>query len=167
MKDYGFNFDTIKKNGGVVHMVSYKESVALMKDGQADVFMAATSVPQASFLELENSPGIRFIGLPAHRLDRIVKNNPGYIKAVIPSSAYKTNAFDIPTLGIVTSAIVHKDLSDDLVYKMSKVFWENHAEFVKVKSIWKKVLLKDAVNGSAIPIHPGAAKYYKEVGIMN
>ena len=53
LKDYGFNFDTIKKNGGVVHMVSYKESVALMKDGQADVFMAATSVPQASFIELE------------------------------------------------------------------------------------------------------------------
>ncbi|MAQ07529.1 MAG: hypothetical protein CMN50_07520 [SAR116 cluster bacterium] len=166
LKDYGFNFDTIKKNGGVVHMVSYKESVALMKDGQADVFMAATSVPQASFLELENSPGIRFIGLPPHRLDRIVKNNPGYIKAVIPSSAYKTNPFDIPTLGIVTSAIVHKDLPDDLVYKMAKVFWENHAEFAKVKSIWNKVILKEAVTGSAIPIHPGVAKYYKEVGVM-
>ena len=166
LKDYGFNFDTIKKNGGVVHMVSYKESVALMKDGQADVFMAATSVPQASFIELENSPGIRFIGLPKHRLDRIVKNNPGYIKAVIPSSAYKSNPFNIPTLGIVTSAIVNKDLPDDLVYNMTKVFWDNHAEFVKVKSIWKKVILKDAVNGAAIPIHPGAAKYYKEQGIM-
>ena len=128
--------------------------------------MAATSVPQASFIELENSPGIRFIGLPKHRLDRIVKNNPGYIKAVIPSSAYKSNPFNIPTLGIVTSAIVNKDLPDDLVYNMTKVFWDNHAEFVKVKSIWKKVILKDAVNGAAIPIHPGAAKYYKEQGIM-
>ena len=69
-------------------MVSYKESVALMKDGQADVFMAATSVPQASFIELENSPGIRFIGLPKDRIDRIVKNNPGYIYGKIPASAY-------------------------------------------------------------------------------
>jgi len=49
---------------------------------------------------------------------------------------------------------------------MTKVFWENHAEFVKVKSVWKKVLLKEAVNGAAIPIHPGAAKYYKEQGVM-
>ena len=166
LKDYGFNFDTIKKNGGVVHMVSYKESVALMKDGQADVFMAATSVPQASFIELENSPGIRFIGLPKDRIDRIVKNNPGYIYGKIPASAYKSLDKDIPTLGIVTSAIVNKDLSDDLVYKMTKVFWDNHAEFVKVKSIWKKVILKEAVNGAAIPIHPGAAKYYKEKGVM-
>ena len=166
LKDYGFNFDTIKKNGGVVHMVSYKESVALMKDGQADVFMGATSVPQASFIELENSPGIRFIGLPKDRIDRIVKNNPGYIYGKIPAGAYKSVTKDIPTLGIVTSAIVHKDLSNDLVYKMTKVFWDNHGEFVKVKKIWKKVLLKEAVNGAAIPVHPGAAKYYKEKGVM-
>jgi TRAP-type uncharacterized transport system substrate-binding protein len=72
----------------------------------------------------------------------------------------------VPTLGIVTSAIIHKDLPDDLVYKMTKVFWDNHPEFVKVKSVWKKVLLKKAVNGAAIPIHPGAAKYYKEQGVM-
>ena len=39
-------------------------------------------------------------------------------------------------------------------------------EFVKVKSVWKKVILKDAVNGAAVPIHPGAAKYYKEQGVM-
>jgi TRAP transporter TAXI family solute receptor len=166
IKDYGYDFNTIKKNGGVVHMVSYKESVALMKDGQADVFMAATSVPQASFIELENSPGIRFIGLPKDRIDRIVKNNPGYIYGKIPASAYKSLDKDIPTLGIVTSMIVHKDLSDDLVYKMTKVFWDNHAEFVKVKGVWKKVLMKDAVNGAAVPIHPGAAKYYKEQGVM-
>ena len=162
----GFNYETIKKNGGVVHMVSYKESVALMKDGQADVFMAATSVPQASFIELENSPGIRFIGLPKERIDRIVKNNPGYIYGKIPASAYKSLNKDIPTLGIVTSMIVHKDLPTDLVYKMAKVFWDNHSEFVKVKSVWKKVLMKDAVNGAAVPVHPGAAKFYKEKGIM-
>ena len=34
------------------------------------------------------------------------------------------------------------------------------------KGVWKKVLMKDAVNGAAVPIHPGAAKYYKEQGVM-
>ena len=95
-----------------------------------------------------------------------LKNNPGYIYGKIPASAYKSLNKDIPTLGIVTSMIVHKDLPTDLVYKMAKVFWDNHSEFVKVKSVWKKVLMKDAVNGAAVPIHPGAAKFYKEKGIM-
>lgn len=165
-KEYGFDFNTIKKNGGVVHSVGYTESVALMKDGQADVFMAATSVPQASFIELENSPGIRFIGLPKNRIDNIVKNNPGYIYGNIPASAYKSLNKDVPSLGIVTSMIVHKDLSDEMVYKMTKVFWDNHGTFAEVKSIWNKVKFADALNGAAVPIHPGAAKYYKEKGLI-
>jgi TRAP transporter TAXI family solute receptor len=164
--DYGITFASIKKNGGVVHMVDYKESVALMKDGQIDVFMAATSVPQASFIELENSPGIRFISLPKHRIDRIVKNNPGYIHGVIPSGSYKSAPVNIPSLGIVTSMIVNKDLSDDMVYKMTKVFWENHGTFAEVKKIWNKVKFADALLGAPVPLHPGAAKYYKEKGLI-
>ena len=104
-----------------------------MKDGQADVFMAATSVPQASFIELENSPGIRFIALPKNRIDNLVKNNPGYIYGNIPASAYKSLDKDVPSLGIVTSMIVNKDLSDEMVYKMTKVFWDNHGTFAEVK----------------------------------
>ena len=42
----------------------------------------------------------------------------------------------------------------------------NLSNGVKVKSVWKKVLMKDAVNGAAVPVHPGAAKFYKEKGIM-
>ena len=69
LKHYGISFADIKSNGGTVHHVSYTESVALMKDGHIDVFMAATSMPQASFIELEQSPGIRFIGLPEADLE--------------------------------------------------------------------------------------------------
>ena len=165
-KEYGFDFASVKKNGGVVHMVDYKESAALMKDGQIDVFMAATSVPQATFIELENSPGIRFIGLPKNRIDNLIKNNPGYIYGNIPASAYKSLDKDVPSLGIVTSMVVNKDLSDDMVYQMTKVFWENHGTFAEVKSIWKQVKFADALNGAAVPVHPGAAKYYKEKGII-
>jgi len=67
LKSYGISFADIKKNGGTVHHVSYTESIALMKDGHIDVFMGATNMPQASFLELESSPGIRFIGNAGHR----------------------------------------------------------------------------------------------------
>ena len=96
----------------------------------------------------------------------MVKNNPGYIYGNIPASAYKSLDKDVPSLGIVTSMIVHKDLSDEMVYKMTKVFWDNHGTFAEVKSIWKKVKFADALNGAAVPIHPGAAKYYKEKGLI-
>ena len=165
LKAYGITFDDIKKNGGTVHHVSYTESVALMKDKHIDVFMAATSMPQASFLELEHSPGIKFIGLPEAKLQEILKANPGYIPGLMPKGVYKSVDKDLHTLGIVTNMVVHKDLPEDLVYKMCKVFWDNHAAFVEVKSVWKRVKLEDALKGAAIPVHPGAKKCYDELGV--
>jgi hypothetical protein len=167
LKAHGLSFDDIQTNGGTVHHVSYTESVALMKDGHIDVFMAATSMPQASFLELEHSPGIRFIGLTKAKLDEILKANPGYIPGKMPKGVYKSVDKDLYTLGIVTNMVVHKDLPDDLVYKMCKVFWENHAAFVEVKSIWKRVKLENALAGAAIPVHPGAKKCYDELGVKS
>ena len=165
LKAFGFGFDDIRKNGGTVHHVSYTESVALMKDGHIDVFMGATSVPQASFIELNHSPGIRFIGLSKAKLEEILAANPGFIRGNIPQSAYDGLTADIPTLGIVTNMVVHKDLPDDLVYNMCKVFWDNHAKFVEVKKVWKRVKLADALNGAAIPVHPGAKRCYDEKGV--
>lgn len=165
LQAYGFNFEDVKNNGGTVHFVSYTESVALMKDGHIDVFMAATSMPQASFIELNQSPGLRFIGLPENKLSEIIKANPGYIRGAVTAGAYEGVDKDIPTLGIVTSMIVNKDLPDDLVYNMINVFWNNHAAFAEVKKVWNTVLLENALNGAAIPIHPGAARYYEEKGV--
>lgn len=165
LKAYGFDFAAIKANGGTVHHVSYTESVALMKDGHVDVFMAATSVPQASFIELQHSPGIRFIGLPEAKLTQIINDNPGFITGSIPQDAYEGLSGDIPSLGIVTNMVVSKDLPDDIVYQMCKSFWKNHATFVGVKKVWNRVKLEDALNGAAIPVHPGAEKCYAELGV--
>lgn len=166
LKEYGITFDGVRKNGGTVHYVSYTESVALMKDGHIDVFMAATNMPQASFLELEQSPGIRFIGIEDKaKHDKILKDNPGFVPGVMPKGVYKSLDRDLNTLGITVNMVVHKDLPDDLVYNMCKTLWANHAKFVEVKSVWKRVKQEDALKGVAIPVHPGAQKCYDELGV--
>ena len=162
---YGITFDSIRENGGTVHHVGYTESVALMKDGHIDVFMAATNMPQASFLELEQSPGIRFIGLPKADQEAIIAANPGYIEGTMPTGVYQSVSEDLNSMGIVVNMVVHKDLSEDLVYNMCKVFWANHGTFAEVKSVWNRVKLEQALDGVAIPVHPGAQKCYDELGV--
>ncbi len=164
-KQYGLTFDQIKKSGGTIHHVGYSDSVALMKDGNIDVFIGLTSVPQASFIDLDFRPGIRFIGIEPDVMKKILAMNPGYLSTVIPKTAYKGLEADVPTLGVVTVLVINKDLSDDVVYNMTKALWENHGEFVKVKKIWNKVRLADALRGAAIPVHPGAQRYYDEKGV--
>ena len=162
---YGVTFDSIRENGGTVHHVAYTESVALMKDGHIDVFMAATNMPQASFLELEQSPGIRFIGLPKEDQQAIIAANPGFIEGTMPAGVYSSITEDTHSLGIVVNMVVHKDLPEDLVYNMCKVFWENHATFAEVKGVWNRVEKEKALDGVAIPVHPGAQKCYDEMGV--
>ena len=162
---YGITFESIKENGGTVHHVGYTESIALMKDGHIDVFMAATNMPQASFLELEQSPGIRFIGLPKEKQQELIAANPGYIEGTMPAGVYQSVTEDLTSLGIVVNMVVHKDLPEDLVYNMCKVFWANHGTFAEVKSVWNRTKVEDALNGAAIPVHPGAQKCYDELGV--
>jgi len=165
LESYGFSVDDVKKNGGTVHHVSYSDSVALMKDGHIDAFTGLTSVPQASFLDLEFSPGIRFIGIEDQVLDKILNDNPGYIRISMTQDDYKSLQAPVDTLGAVTVMVVNKDVPDDVVYNITKALWQSHAELAKVKKVWNSVKLENALLGAAIPVHPGAQKYYDEKGV--
>ena len=162
---YGLTFDQVKENGGTIHHVGYTDSVSLMKDGHLDVFIAMTSVPQASLIDLDFNPGIRFVGIEPNVMDAILKENPGYLNTVIPAGAYKGTTEDVTTLGVVTVLVIHKDVTDEIAYNMAKALWDNHGELVKVKDIWNSVKLEDALRGAAIPVHPGAQRYYDEKGV--
>lgn len=165
LKYYGFDFEDIKANGGTVSHASYTESVALMKDGHIDIYMAVTSMPQASFIELEQSPGIRFIGVPEEDLQKIIDDNPGFISGVMPAGVYESIKQDTPTLGAVANIVISKDVPEDIVYQMCKSFWANHTTFAEVKGIWNSVTLEGALTGVAIPVHPGAQRCYDELGV--
>ncbi len=162
---YGYTIDDVKKNGGTVHHVSYSDSVGLMKDAHIDAYAALTSVPQASFLDLEFSPGIRFLPVDDDILAKILDKNPGYIKSLITNAHYKSVKQPVTTLGAVTVLVVNKDLADDLVYNMAKALWDNHADLVKVKKVWNHAKLDNALLGAGIPVHPGAKRYYDEMGV--
>ena len=162
---YGFTVDDVKKAGGTVHHVSYSDSVGLMKDGHIEAFTALTSVPQASLLDLEFNPGVRFLPLEEDVLKDILSENPGYVRLEVTNEHYKSVKTPVPILGAVTNLVVHKDVPDDIVYGITKAIWDNHAEFAKLKDIWNSVKLENALLGAAVPVHPGAQRYYDEMGV--
>ena len=162
---YDLSYDKIRKEGGTVHHVDYTDSVALMKDGHIDVFLAVTSMPQASFIDLNFKPGIKLIGIEPEKMKKIIANNPGTYATKIPVGTYEGMTEDVPTLATATVMVVRADLPEDLVYKMCKVFWKEHATFAAVKKTWNDVKLPDALAAAAIPVHPGAARCYKELGV--
>ena len=162
---YDITFDSIKKNGGQVSYVGYSDSAALMKDGHSDCYMAVTSCPQSTIIDLMFRPGVRFLPVDKEHMDKILKTEPGLMAAVIPKGAYKGVEEDVPAVGTVTCIVISKDVSDELAYKIVKTLYANWPELANVK---KKAIENSkpdkAAMGARIPIHPGALKYYKEMG---
>lgn len=168
LKGYGMTFKSIKKKGGTVSFVGYADSSALMKDGHSDAFMAVTSCPQATLIDLNFRPGIRFLAIDDDHIKKIKEIEPGLMPTIIPKTAYKGLTADVQTVGTVTNIIVSADVSDDLAYQIVKSIYAGFPELAKIK---KKAISdsdpKKALQGNNIPVHPGAMKYYKEMGIAN
>jgi TRAP transporter TAXI family solute receptor len=162
---YGITYAQVKKNGGNIHRVGYKDSVALLKDGHIDAFVGLTTAPNSSFIALDFSPGVRFLPVSDAIADKYVAQTPGFIKIKIKAGTYKNLKEDIPTIAAPTVLITHAGVSNTIAYEMAKVIWDNHSELAKVNKFWNNVKLADALQGSAIPVHPGAMRFYREKGI--
>lgn len=166
LKAYDITFDSIKQNGGSVSFVGYSDSAALMKDGHSDCYMAVTSCPQATIIDLNFRPGINLLPVDAAHMQKVLELEPGLMQTVIPMTAYKDMTADVPAIGTVTCIVANKDLSDDLAYKIVKTLYANWPALAQVK----KAAIDEskpelALSGVRIPVHPGAMKYYDEMGI--
>jgi hypothetical protein len=165
LKAYGITFDSIKKDGGLVSYVGYSDSAALMKDGHSDCYMAVTSCPQSTIIDLNFQPGIRMVPIDSAHMKKVLEAEPGLMATVIPKDAYKGMKADVQAVGTVTCIVINKDVPDELAYNIVKTLYANWPELAKVK---KKAIAdskpENAVMGARIPVHPGALRYYKEKG---
>lgn len=165
LKAHGITFDSIKKNGGSISYVGYSDSAALMKDGHSDCYMAVTSCPQSTIIDLNFRPGIRMLPIDSENMKKILGMEPGLMATIIPQDAYKGLPGDIPAVGTVTCIVINKDVPDDVAYNIVKTLYANWPELAKVKKKAIEASKPDqALAGARIPVHPGALKYYKEMG---
>jgi len=166
LKAYDITFDSIKKNGGSVSYVGYSDSAALMKDGHSDCYMAVTSCPQATIIDLNFRPGVRMLPVDAAHMKKVLELEPGLMATVIPQDAYKGLTADVPAIGTVTCIVTNKDLPDEVAYNIVKTLYANWPALAQVKKAAIEASKPEkAISGARIPVHPGAMKYYTEMGI--
>lgn len=167
LQAYGLTFDSIKKSGGSVTFVGYADSAELFKDGRNDVYMAVTSLPQATIIDLNYQPGIRLVGLDDAHMKKLLEIEPGLMAYTVAPGTYEGNNEAVVTPATVTEIVVNKDMSDDMAYKIVKTLYESWPELAQVK---KKDIEdskpEQALLGNHIEVHPGALKYYKEKGYV-
>jgi TRAP transporter TAXI family solute receptor len=159
---YGLSYSDMTK----VYHVPYGDSVPLMKDGKTNAFMLGTTIPAPTVMELAKTKKLRLLSLPEDKVKALQKINAGYLRGVIPKGTYPGVDYDVPSVSYFTHLIISAKLPDNLVYKITKTIANNLPRFVEVVKDMKGVTPKDLGSDIGVPFHPGALKYYKEIGAL-
>ncbi|MDD5008005.1 MAG: TAXI family TRAP transporter solute-binding subunit [Syntrophorhabdaceae bacterium] len=149
-----------------VYRLSFAENATQMKDGIIDVGIWSVAPPTSSIIDLATTHDIRFIPFSKEEVTKVEKAYPYYSEWVIPKNTYKGQTEDVLTIAVWNSVVCNKDLPDDLVYKITKAIFENKKMLVDTHKIAEFTTAKASATKSPIPVHPGALKYYKEIGVI-
>ncbi|HLS17040.1 MAG TPA: TAXI family TRAP transporter solute-binding subunit [Paenalcaligenes sp.] len=147
-----------------VEYLSFGESVELMKNRQIDATLQSAGLGVSSIRDLATAIDIQVISIPAEIVENV--GSPAYIPATIPAGTYDGQDVDIPTAAIPNFLVTHEDVPEEVVYEMTKVFFDNLESLQSTHNVIKTVDIEKAVEGMPVPVHPGAERYYKEVGVI-
>lgn len=141
----------------------FGESVELIKNRQLDATLQSAGLGVASIRDLATSLPINVVAVPA---DAVAKIGAPYVAATIPAGTYPGQTADVPTAAVVNFLVTHDGVPEETVYQMTKQLFENLDQMVAAHKAASAIKLEDATAGMPVPLHPGAARYYKEKGLI-
>ena len=150
------------------HELGLSQSTQRLADGQLDAFFYAGGTPFAALIQLGSTKGFELYKFSAAERTAINKIIPYYVDSVIPAGTYESINYDVPTLAVNGQLVTSVDQPDDLIYDITKALWNKNTRKLldKGHSKGKAIRMETALKGVLIPVHPGAAKFYKEKGMM-
>ncbi|ANZ44148.1 MULTISPECIES: TAXI family TRAP transporter solute-binding subunit [Cloacibacillus] len=146
--------------------LSFSESSEHFKDGHIDAFHTNSSVPAAIVHDLNSLNRVTLLPVGGKLREDIVKKYPFYTPVTVPANTYKYQTAPYETVAVQALLIVDSKLPEDIVYGMTKALFENLDEVKTAHSAAKGMSLKTALDGVAIPLHPGAKRYFMEKGVL-
>jgi len=136
-------------------------------DNKIDAFFYGVGHPSANIQDPTTACGGKLIPVTGAAVDKLVQQFPYLAKVNIPGGLYANNPDPTPTYGVVATLVTSAKVPDDMIYAVTKAVFENFEEFKKLHPAFANLDPKEMLkNGNSAPIHPGAAKYYKEKGWM-
>ena len=147
-----------------VEYLPFGESVELLKNRQIDVMLQATDLGALALRDLARSVPIVIVAIPAEAVRKA--GDPAYVSAAIPADTYPGQTADVPTVAVQNSLVTHEGVSDERVYAMTRALWTGLDQLVAAHAAAKAIDLKHALDNMPVPLHRGAEKYYREVGLI-
>lgn len=149
---------------GKVEFLPYAESVELIKNRQLDATLQSSGLGMAAYRDLAAMMAVRFIPVPHAVVEKV--GSAAYQPGVIPANTYDGQTEDVPTAAIANIFVSQSGVSDELAYEMTKLMFTNLDRLSAAHAAAKGIKLDKPAKRLPIPLHPGAERYYKEVGAL-
>ena len=147
-----------------VEYLPFGESVELIKNRQLDATLQSAGLGVSSIRDLATSVKIVVIPVPADVITKV--GDAAYQPSVIPANTYAGQTADVATAAIPNFLVTHSGVSNELAYQMAKTMYEGIDTLYAAHNAAKVIKRENAVKGMPVPVHPGAEKYYREVGLI-
>ncbi len=147
------------------------QSAERIADGQLDAYFYAAGTPVAAMIQLDNTKGMELYSFSDAEIKAANKAVPYYVPSAIKAGTYDGVPYDVNTVAVNGILATSIDQSEQLVYEVTKALWNDTTRrlldngHAKGKVIRLETALK-GVDGLNVPLHPGAERFYKEVGLI-
>jgi TRAP transporter TAXI family solute receptor len=165
MASAGMPPDKFKADGGTISYTSITDRSKALQDKNVDAIFIPAQVNYPDLMAVQQSSGLRVIGFSDEIVSKTLVTMPGLVKSTVPRGLYGVVNEDLATAGFLQQLIVDAGLSDELVYRITKLWWEKIKDIHEIAPGLDQADVKMAMEHATIPFHPGALRYYKEVGV--
>jgi TRAP transporter TAXI family solute receptor len=156
-------FSTLKVPVNLVYG-DWSELAAQVHRRALDVLAVGAGVPFPSFIELEAKDKVRYVAFGAEQIAALRLAMPELTPSRVAAGTYPSLLRHYQTLGLYNFAVAHADLPNDLVYGIVKAVFENHEAMMEAHAAAAETVPANMERNSFLPLHPGAIRYYRQIG---
>ncbi len=147
------------------YYLSFDEGLQKLTDGEVDASFFVAGIPTSAMINATSTGNVKLVDVDQNIIDKISAEKPYYVPYKIAAGTYKGTDKDINTFKIMTEIFVNNDVPEEVAYEFVKQALESIDEYKEAHVVAKEITPETAAYTSA-ELHPGAAKYYKEIGVI-
>lgn len=155
----GISFDDF-----TMQRLNFNETADALNNGDIDAGFWSVGAPTSSILNLATTNEIRMISLTEEQAQKATEADPIFAPLSLPAGVYNGVDGETATLGVPNVLVVSSEMDEETVYQITKAMYENVKELQAVHPAANETTVEFTMKATPVPLHPGAIRYFEEIG---
>lgn len=144
--------------------LNFNETADAIRDGDIEAGFWSVGPPTSSILNLAATRDIRLIGFSDEEIENARADEPVFAAYELRAGMYDGMDEAVQTISIPNVLVVHDDMDEELAYQLTKLMFERIDDLIAVHPAANDTTIEFTMESTPVPLHPGAIRYYEEVG---